>query len=210
MDYFFQTQTTAVHDALKAEMEARGVDAKTQALVLARVDSTLNERSRLNAQNSRSLRMRDDSAYARRAREAAEADRRTVSVGIGGFSQFYVDGRVSFRSPWSNQLRFVPEAAVGFFGGGVSALVAGNAHYQLAREGATRPYVGLGLGLLVRGDEIGGKTGTSFVVNPAFGVEFRSTAAQTFGSKANAFFLEAQGVDLFSNFRLVGGVTWKF
>ena len=210
VDYAMQTQAEGIRSGLKAEMEARGVDAATQAAVLVRVDSTLNERLRLMAADSRAIRMRDDSAYARRAREAADADRRTVSVGVGGFSQFYLDGRVSFRSPWSNQLRFVPEAALGFFGGGVSALVAGNAHYLLAKEGTTRPYLGLGLGLLVRGDEIGGKTGTSFVVNPAFGVEYRSTATQAFGSKASAFFLEAQGVDLFSNFRLVGGVTWKF
>lgn len=211
VDYFFQTQASAVHDAMKAEMDARGVDARTQALVLARVDSTLNERSRLNAQNSRTLRIRDDSSYARRAREAAEADKRTVSVGIGGFTQMYLDGRISFRSPWLRQLRLVPEAAIGLFGGGVSTLVAGNAHYILSREGRTRPYVGLGLGLLVRGDEIDGETGTSFVVNPAFGVEFTTrTAADVFGDKASAFFLEAQGVDLFQNFRLVGGVTWRF
>lgn len=210
VDYFFQTQTSAVHDAMKTEMDARGVDARTQAIVLARVDSALNERSRLNAQNSRTLRMRDDSAYARRAREAADADKRTISAGLGGFKQMYLDGRVSFRSPWLRQLRLVPEAAVGFFGGGVSALIAANAHYVLAKEGTTKPYAGLGIGLLVRGSEIDGKDGTSFVVNPALGVEFATKAAQIFGPGASAFFVEAQGVDFFQNFRLVGGVTWKF
>jgi hypothetical protein len=210
VDYALQTQAEGIRAGLKAEMAARGVDDKTQAAVLARVDSTLNERLRLNAADSRMIRMRDDSAYARRAREEAEADRRTVSVSTGGFSQWYFDGRVSFRSPWSRQLRLVPEAALGFLGGGVSALVAGNAQYVFTKEGDVKPYVGLGLGLLVRGDEIDGETGTSFVVNPAFGIEYRTRAAQALGNRATAFFFEAQGVDLFRNFRLLGGVTWKF
>ena len=209
-DYIMRGQAEAMHDAMKSELTARGVDEAAQVKVLARMDSALSERLQLNAQQSHAIMMRDDSAYARRAREAADADRRTVSMAIGGFSEFYLDGRVSFRSPWTKSLRLAPEAAVGFFGGGVSALVAGNALYYFS-NGNTKPYAGLGLGVLVRGAEIGGKTGTSFVVNPIFGVEFRSpSAAQVFGSHGLGYFAELQGVDLFNNTRLVAGITWKF
>ena len=209
-DYILRGQAEAMHDAMKSELTARGVDEAAQVKVLARMDSALSERLQLNAQQSHAIMMRDDSAYARRAREAADADRRTVSMGIGGFSEFYLDGRVSFRSPWTKSLRLSPEAAVGFFGGGVSALVSGNALYYFS-SGNTKPYAGLGLGVLVRGAEIGGKTGTSFVVNPIFGVEFRSpSAAQVFGSHGLGYFAELQGVDLFNNTRLVAGITWKF
>jgi hypothetical protein len=209
-DYVITGQAEAMRQAMKSELTARGVDEAAQARVLARVDSALTERLRLNMEQSRAIYIRDDSAFARRAREEAEAGKRTVSFGLGGFSEFYLDGRVSFRSPWTRNLRLAPEAAVGFFGGGVSALVAGNALYYFS-AGNTRPYGGLGLGLLVRGAEIGGETGTSFVVNPIFGVEFNSkSAAKAFGQRALGYFAELQGVDLFSNTRLVAGITWKF
>lgn len=208
-DYLMRGQAEAMRAAMKSELTARGVDAATQTKVLARMDSALTERIALADQQSRAIMIRNDSAYARRAREEAEADKRTVTAGIGGFSELYLDSHVMFRSPWRKQLRIGPQVALGFFGGGVSALVTGNANYYW-QKGNIKPYAGLGLGFLVRGGEIDGETGTSFVANPTFGLEFANASARRFGERALGYFVELQGVDLFGNTRLVGGVTWKF
>ncbi len=208
-DYLVRGQAESMRAAMQSELTARGVDAASRARILARMDSALSERVALNDAQSRAIMMRNDSAYARRAREEAEADKRTVTAGIGGFSEFYLDSRVNFRSPWLKELRIGPQVALGFFGGAVSALVTGNGLYYWS-AGKTKPYAGLGMGLLVRSGEIGGETGTSFVVNPTFGVEFTNASARRFGERALGYFAELQGVDFFGNTRLVGGVTWKF
>ena len=209
-DYLVRGQAEAIRAAMKSELTAKGVDEASQAKILTRLDAALAERIALNDAQSVQIMIRNDSAYARRVREEAAADQRTVTAGIGGFSEFYLDSHLSFRSPWLKELTLGPQVALGFFGGGVSALVAGNATYLFEVEGKTRPYGGLGLGLLVRGDEIDGKTGTSFVINPTFGVEFANSSARMFGEHARGYFVELQGVDLFKNTRLIGGVTWKF
>ena len=208
-DYIMQGQAEAIHSSLVSELTVRGVDTAAQRQVLARVDSALNERLVLNAAQSRAIMIRNDSAYARAAREAAAAGRHTVMAGIGGFSEFYLQGRVSFPTEWNQGLRLAPEVALGFFGGGVSALVAGNALYYVSK-GTTKPYFGLGLGVLVRGDTIGGDSGTNFVVNPVLGVELTSASAKVFGKGATGYFIEVEGVNLFSNTRLMAGITWKF
>ena len=209
-DYLVRGQAEAIRAAMKAELTARGVDEASQAKILARLDATLAERIALSDAQSRQIMVRNDSAYARRVREEAAADQRTVMAGIGGFSEFYIDSRVNFRSPWMDELKIGPQVGLGFFGGGVSALVAGNAMYYFDVDNKVRPYAGVGLGLLVRGAEIDGKTGTSFVVNPSFGVEFTNSSARMFGQRALGYYVEVQGVDLFGNTRLIGGVTWKF
>jgi hypothetical protein len=209
-DYIMQGQAEAIHASLISELTARGVDTATQRQVLARVDSALTERLVLNAAQSRAIMIRNDSAYARAAREAAAAGRHTVTAGIGGFSAFYLQGRVSFPTQWNQRLRLAPEVALGFLSGGVTSLVAGNALYYVPTSGSAKPYFGLGLGVLVRGDSVGGESGTSFVVNPVLGLELTSASAKVFGKGATGYFIEVEGVNLFSDTRLLAGITWKF
>jgi hypothetical protein len=208
-DYILTSQATAIHEAVRAEMTARGVDQAAQAQVLAKVDSVLNDRVRYNAERTKAVRLAADSAYARQMREAADADKRQFTVAIGGFSQFHLDGRTSFRSPWLRDLRLGPEVAVGF-GTATTAMAAVNAHYMFGSDSNLRPYVGLGLGILVRGGEIDGESGTSLVLNPALGLEVRSASAAVFGRTATGYFAELQGVDLFKDVRLLAGIAWRF
>jgi hypothetical protein len=208
-DYILKGQAQAIHQSMHAEMTTRGVDQATQDQVLAKVDSVLNDRLAYNAARTREIRLASDSAYARAMREAAEGDRRNLTAGIGGFSQFYLDGRASFRSPWSRNLRFVPQATLGI-SSTTTAMVGVSAQYQIGSSSDFTPYVGLGIGALVRGGEIDGETGTSFVINPALGVQYRSKSAAAFGRTATGYFAEIQGVDLFSSTRLLAGITWRF
>jgi hypothetical protein len=210
-DYLLRGHVEAMHAAMKMELDAHGVDSVTQVRVMARVDSTLAERIAMSEQHSIAIMMRSDSAYARRIREEEEADRRTVTAGIGGFNEFYLDSKVMFRSPWSKDLRIGPQVSLGF-SSTITALVTGNGIYYFA-TGSTKPYAGIGIGVLVRADEIDGKSGSSFVMDPIFGVEWSNKSERTrrwFGPRALGYFVEVQGVNYFDNTRLVGGVTWKF
>lgn len=89
-------------------------------------------------------------------------------------------------------------------------MVGVNAQYHALSESDWTPYAGLGVGALVRGGEIDGETGTSFVLNPAFGVQYASKSASVFGKTATGYHLEVQGVDLFQSTRLLAGITWRF
>jgi hypothetical protein len=164
-DYVLRGQAQAIHDAMKAEMTSRGVDEESQATVLAKVDSVLNDRLAYNLARTREIRLLEDSAYARAAREAAAAAQRYLMGGLGGFSQFYLDGRASFRSRWLEQLRIVPQATLGI-SSTTTAMIGVSAQYHGKFSSGWTPYVGLGIGALVRGGEIEGESGTSFVVNP--------------------------------------------
>jgi hypothetical protein len=128
---------------------------------------------------------------------------------VGGFNQFYLDGRASFQSRWVKALRLVPQATLGLFSS-TTAMVGLNAQYHVPSTSAWTPYVGFGIGALVRGGEIDGETGTSFVLNPAFGVQYASKSASVFGKTATGYYLEVQGVDLFQSTRLLAGITWRF
>jgi hypothetical protein len=208
-DYILRGQAQAIHDAMKAEMTARGVDEASQASVLAKVDSVLNDRLAYNLARTREIRLLQDSAYARAAREAAAAAQRYLMGGVGGFSQFYLDGRASFQSRWTRNLRIVPQATLGL-ASTTTAMVGVNAQYHAVSESDWTPYAGFGIGALVRGGEIDGETGTSFVLNPAFGVQYSSKSASVFGKTATGYYLEVQGVDLFQSTRLLAGITWRF
>jgi hypothetical protein len=208
-DYILKGQAQAIHDAMKAEMTARGVDEASQARVLAKVDSVLSNRVAYNLARTRELRLLEDSAYAKAAREAAEAAQRNLVGGIGGFGQFYLDGRASFRSPWLQALRIVPQATLGI-SSTVTAMLGVGAQYQAKESSGFTPYVGLGIGALVRGGEIEGESGTSFVLNPSFGVQYASKSASVFGKTATGYYFELQGVDLFQSTRLLAGITWRF
>ena len=210
-DYLLRGQAESMRAAMKMELDLRGVDSVSQVKVLARMDSVLAVRIAASEAQSLALQMQSDSAYARKVREEADADKRTVTAGIGGFNEFYVDGKVNFRSPWARELRLGPQVALGFTGT-ITALVTGNATYYFSTS-STKPYAGLGIGVLVRGGEIDNETGSSFVINPIFGIEFTNSSDRTrrwFGPHALGYFVEVQGVDMFGNTRLVGGVTWKF
>jgi hypothetical protein len=208
-DYILRGQAQAIHDAMKAEMTSRGVDEVSQVRVLAKVDSVLNDRLAYNIARTREIRLLEDSAYARAAREAAAASQRYLMGGIGGFNQFYLDGRASFQAKWVKSLRLVPQATLGLFSS-TTAMVGLNAQYHVTSASSVTPYVGFGIGALVRGGEIDGETGTSFVLNPAFGVHYASKSAALFGKTATGYYLEVQGVDLFDSTRLLAGITWRF
>lgn len=208
-DYILRGQAQAIHDAMKAEMTSRGVDEASQTSVLAKVDSVLNARLAYNIARTREIRLLQDSAYAQAAREAAAAAQRYLMGGLGGFSQFYLEGRASFQSRWTRNLRIVPQATLGL-SSTTTAMVGVNAQYHALSESDWIPYAGLGIGALVRGGEIDGETGTSFVLNPAFGVQYTSKSASVFGKTATGYYLEVQGVDLFQSTRLLAGITWRF
>ena len=127
---------------------------------------------------------------------------------FGGDFQFIVGGQIGLRSP-ARQLSIVPEAALGF-GAGTSALIGVGGHYSLRAEGATRPYVGLSMGLLVVSEPLGDVEGSNLVFTPKFGVTIDSDAARSlFGSRAAGWIVEYQAVDFFSLNRLLFGVRWR-
>ena len=208
-DYILRGQAQAIHDAMKAEMTARGVDEPSQTRVLAKVDSVLNDRLAYNIARTREIRLLEDSAYARAAREAAAAAQRYLVGGLGGFGQFYLDGRASFRSRWLQELRIVPQATLGI-SSTTTAMIGVSAQYHGKASSGWTPYVGLGIGALVRGGEIEGESGTSFVLNPALGLQYASKSASVFGQTATGYYIEVQGVDLFDSTRLLAGITWRF
>ncbi|HEX9166766.1 MAG TPA: hypothetical protein VF862_12710 [Gemmatimonadales bacterium] len=208
-DYILRGQAQAIHAAMRAELTSRGVDEASQVRVLAKVDSVLNDRLAYNLARTREIRLLEDSAYARAAREAAAAAQRYLVGGLGGFGQFYLDGRASFRSGWLENLRIVPQATLGF-SSTTTAMIGVSAQYHGKTSSGWTPYVGLGIGALVRGGEIEGESGTSFVLNPALGLQYASKSASVFGKTATGYYLEVQGVDLFDSTRLLAGITWRF
>lgn len=207
-DYVSRQEAQAIRASLSAELARAGITGRAAEEVMASTEKILIERVAQVQAAGLAIRAREDTAFARRQEQAARG--RTASAFIGGFSEFYVGGRTTFRSKISPNLRFTPEATLGFFGGGVSVLIAANAQYDLAKSGTVIPYLALGAGLRVLSDSIGGEAGSSFVFNPAIGANINSNSLQKlFGTSAKGYFIEVQGVDFFNNTRVLLGVNWQ-
>jgi opacity protein-like surface antigen len=121
--------------------------------------------------------------------------------------QVVVGGRFDYGSLFGMEnLRFVPEAAVGF-GAGSSFLVAGNAEMRFGSfmVSGTKlyPRARLGLGLLHVSDD-SKRDGLDVVVNLTYGVVIPRSGTRP------AITLEHQALDLFDFNRLLVGLQWGF
>lgn len=107
------------------------------------------------------------------------------------------------------QLRFVPEFAIGI-AGDKSVLFAAGAEYrfgmlQVNESVRLRPHTRLSLGLLAAG----GDTDSQFGFNFAYGVTFEPKDGTTLDKKPRLF-VEHQGLGFFDQNRLAGGLRWAF
>ena len=107
------------------------------------------------------------------------------------------------------QLRFVPEFAIGI-AGDKSVLFAGGAEYrfgmlQVNETIRLRPHTRLSLGLLAAG----GDTDSQFGFNFAYGVTFEPKDGTTMDRKPRIF-VEHQGISFFDQNRFAGGLRWAF
>jgi hypothetical protein len=113
------------------------------------------------------------------------------------------------------QLRLVPEAAIGVGDGGMTLLAVPNLEFGFGSFylGATeaRPHVGVGLGVLVVQSGVRGLAGTEGVLNAGYGATFalspRSILSMGPGTR---LLVEHQGIDLFSNSRILIGAQRRF
>ncbi len=107
------------------------------------------------------------------------------------------------------QLRFVPEFAIGI-AGDKSVLFAAGAEYrfgmlQVNETIRLRPHTRLSLGLLAAG----GDTDSQFGFNFAYGVTFEPKDGTTLDRKPRIF-VEHQGISFFDQNRFAGGLRWAF
>jgi hypothetical protein len=121
--------------------------------------------------------------------------------------QLVVGGRFDYGSLLGREnLRFVPEAAVGF-GSGSSFMVAGNAEMRFGTfmVSGTRvhPRARLGLGLLHVSDD-SKRDGLDVVLNLTYGVVIPRAGTRS------AITIEHQALDLFDYNRLLVGMQWGF
>ncbi len=121
--------------------------------------------------------------------------------------QVVVGGRFDYGPLLGHEnLRFVPEAAVGF-GGGSSFMVAGNAEMrfgELTIKGTSvYPRARLGLGLLHVSDD-SKRDGLDVVLNLTYGVVIPRAGTRP------AITIEHQGLDFFRYNRLLVGMQWGF
>lgn len=209
-DHLAVMEASAIRLTLAQELAKQNVTGDAADRILAGTEPILAERVQLLQEDSRTVRAREDSLA---ARLQAELARRPAGIaytgpGFGGDFQWVFGGQVALHSP-ARDLAIVPEAALGF-GSGTSALIGVNGHYTLSAGGTTRPYVGLGVSLLVLSQPLGDLEGSSLVFTPKFGVTIESKGAQKlFGDRATGWMVEYQGVDFFSLNRLLFGVRWR-
>jgi hypothetical protein len=209
-DYMAFEEATAIRNALSQELTRQNVTGDAAERVLAGTETILMERIRLLQEDSRALRAREDTLATQLQAELARRPSGTAYMGpsFGGDFQWVVGGQIALRSG-VRHLAIVPEAALGF-GAGTSALIGVNGHYSLKATGTTRPYVGLGIGLLVVSRPLGDVEGSNLVFTPKFGVTIDSDGAKKlFGDRATGWIVEYQGVDFFSLNRLLFGVRWR-
>ena len=209
-DHLAVVEANAIRLMLAQELGKQNVTGAPAEQIVAGTEPILMERVRLLQEDSRALRAREDTLAARLQAELARRPAAVAYLGpsFGGEFQFVVGGQIALRSP-VRQLAIVPEAALGF-GAGTSALIGANGHYTLSSSGSTKPYVGLGLSLLVLGEPLGDLEGSNLVFTPKFGVSLDSESAKKlFGDRATGWMLEYQGVDFFSLNRVLFGVRWR-
>jgi len=209
-DHMAFEDAVGIRAALAQELTLQNVTGDAAEKVLVGTEPILMERIRMLQEDSRVLRAREDTLAARLQAELARRPAAAAYLGpsFGEDFQFVLGGQIVLRSP-AHQLAIVPEAALGF-GGNTSAYIGVNGHYNLSASGKTRPYVGLGLGLLVLSGPLGDMEGSSIVFTPKFGVTIDSNGAKKlFGERATGWVVEYQGVDFFSLNRLLFGVRWR-
>jgi hypothetical protein len=211
-DYLATAEAAAVLAELDAQLDAYGItlDAKDEILTAAR--ETLAQRVWLVEAEGREQLIQLDSAMAWEDAEARRRRRLSGALGgsFGNGTQFLMGGQLGLAAPWSPNFSFVPEVTLGFFDGGVSALVQGSLRYFYSRDGA-EPYGGLGLGVLVLSGTLGDLSGSSVALTPILGVEIPATGMRdVFGEGLKGYFVEYQGVGFFDLHRLVFGLNWGF
>ena len=213
-DYLMMIEADEIRTTLRAQLEAAGVGESATNVVLARADTVLNARlARLEVESAR---VDDEQSLARQRYERDKALRRFAAPYMGAnFSnggQFVVGGRVGLNTSWQqDRWAWVPEVALGFGAGGVSALVQGGLQYHVHTSRSWGPYLGLGGGFLVLSDPIGDRDGANFVFTPSVGISGQSTAlAQGLGGSAWGWFAEFQGVAFFDLNRVLVGLNWAY
>jgi len=209
-EYLAAAEAAGVLASLDEELDGYNVSLDTQDEILSAAREILDSRVRAMEAEGRELVARFDSAT---AWNRAETDRRRRWGGalggtFGNGSQLVLSGQIGLVAPWSPRFAFVPEVALGFFGGGTSSLVQGSLRY-FHTGNAIEPYVGLGLGVLVMGHELAGRSGADFVVTPILGLEIPATGmSDVFGARLKGYFIEYQGVGFFDLNRLTFGLNW--